>query len=129
MGIPTIALTDTDSPLTFVDIAIPCNNKGKESIALVFWLLYREVLYLRGTIDRNNDWDVMVDLFMFRDTDDKKIEAKKDDDEEEEAGEEEGDDAVKDTMKKFNEGEEDDEEEGDEEAENWKNPGTEGYEK
>jgi len=103
VNIPTIALCDTDSPLDFIDIAIPCNNRSTESISMIFWLLAREVKILRGDLQKDQDWDVMVDLFFYKKVDEAttalpEIEGAKE--EETGAGE-------KDDKKKWDQGEDD----------------------
>jgi small subunit ribosomal protein SAe len=76
VNIPVIAFADTDCPLVHVDVAIPCNNKGKHSVALMYWLLAREVLRMKAQIARGSPWSVMVDLFMQREEEATKEEEK-----------------------------------------------------
>jgi len=70
VNLPVIALCNTDSPSKYIDIAVPCNNKGVQSIGTLWWMLAREVLYLRGIISRKTPWDVMPDLYFFREQED-----------------------------------------------------------
>ena len=67
VNIPTIALCNTDAPLDYVDIVIPCNNRVPKAIATVFWFLAREVMILRGQLKPNQEWTELVDLFIARD--------------------------------------------------------------
>jgi len=66
-NIPIVAFANVDSPTKFIDIAIPCNNKSPQSIGLMWWMLAREVLRLRGSISRDLPWEIMPDLFFYRD--------------------------------------------------------------
>lgn len=58
MGLPVVALCDTENLLGNVDIVVPVNNKGRKAIALVYWLLARQILREKGTIKEDQDLDV-----------------------------------------------------------------------
>ncbi len=55
IGIPVVALCDSENMLTNVDIAIPTNNKGKKALTLVYWLLAREMLKAKGIIKDDSE--------------------------------------------------------------------------
>jgi small subunit ribosomal protein SAe len=67
VNIPVISLADTDATLKYIDVAIPTNNKAKHAIGLIYWLLARAVLRLRGSLEYAAEWEVMVDMFFYRD--------------------------------------------------------------
>lgn len=58
MGLPVVALCDTENLLGNVDIVVPVNNKGRKAIALVYWLLARQILREKGIIAEDADLDV-----------------------------------------------------------------------
>ncbi|ACL11684.1 30S ribosomal protein S2 [Desulfurococcus amylolyticus] len=52
-GIPIVALADTDNRVDYVDLIIPGNNKGRKSLALIYWILTRQILREKGVIPPN----------------------------------------------------------------------------
>lgn len=47
-GIPIVALCDTNNMTKYVDLVIPTNNKGRKALSMIYYLLTREMLRLRG---------------------------------------------------------------------------------
>jgi small subunit ribosomal protein S2 len=47
-GIPVIALCDTNNMTGYIDLVIPTNNKGRKALSLIYYLLTKEMLRLRG---------------------------------------------------------------------------------
>ncbi|WP_048149378.1 30S ribosomal protein S2 [Palaeococcus ferrophilus] len=66
IGIPIVALVDTENLLSFVDLAIPTNNKGRKALALIYWILAREVLFNRGDIASREDFGFNIEDFEMR---------------------------------------------------------------
>lgn len=56
MRIPIVAMCDTSNETQAIDLVIPINNKGRKSLATVYWLLAREILKNRGTIKQDEDF-------------------------------------------------------------------------
>lgn len=63
VGAPVIALCDTNNMVRFVDLVIPTNNKGKKALALVFWVLAREILKARGELASDVDFKATPEEF------------------------------------------------------------------
>ena len=62
-GVPVIALCDTDNETRFIDLVIPINNKGKRSLALIFYVLARELMMSSGAIKSYDEFTYDIGYF------------------------------------------------------------------
>lgn len=63
MGLPTIGLCDTDNFTMYIDWVVPCNNKGRRSLLLIFWLFAREMAISSGKITSYDDFKPTFEEF------------------------------------------------------------------
>ncbi|MBT7903403.1 30S ribosomal protein S2 [Candidatus Woesearchaeota archaeon] len=63
VGIPVVALCDTNNQTNNLDFVMPCNNKGKKSLGLLFHILTREYMRHRGLLEQGKELDVPFDDF------------------------------------------------------------------
>ncbi len=63
IGIPVVALCDTNNQANNIDLVMPCNNKGKKSLGLLFWILTLEYMKSRGMIKSESDFSAKVEDF------------------------------------------------------------------
>ena len=63
VGIPIVALCSTDNEFAGVDLVIPTNNKGRRALAVIFWLLARQVLRERGELAADKDPSATIEDF------------------------------------------------------------------
>jgi small subunit ribosomal protein S2 len=64
VGVPIVAFADTDNKVDMIDLVIPANNRGRKSLALLYWILTREILRNRNILPPNEDLDVGPEAFM-----------------------------------------------------------------
>ncbi|MCK4332668.1 MAG: 30S ribosomal protein S2 [Thermoplasmatales archaeon] len=63
IGIPVVALCDTNNETRYVDLVIPTNNKGRRALALIYWLLTKEILKEQGKIKSDEEFTAAVEDF------------------------------------------------------------------
>jgi len=62
-NIPIIGFCDTNNTTENLDLVIPCNNKGNKSLGLIFYVLAREYLRAKGTIQKTAELDIPLNDF------------------------------------------------------------------
>src|SRR3989344_7637461 len=63
IGIPVIALCDTNNQSNEIDLVVPCNNKGKKSLGLLFYILAREYLKSKKLLAQDAEPTFTLDEF------------------------------------------------------------------
>ena len=62
-GIPVIGISNTDNVTSQIDLVIPANNRGRKSLATVYWLLAREILVEKGQLKGDESLKYEIDDF------------------------------------------------------------------
>ena len=62
-GIPVVGLCDANNETKYVDLVIPANNKGRRSLAVIYWLLAREILMNREVLKNRDDYELSIEDF------------------------------------------------------------------
>ncbi len=63
IGIPIVALCDSNNTTRNIDVVLPCNNKGAKSLALIFWVLANEFLHEKGELPKKKDISIPPEEF------------------------------------------------------------------
>jgi small subunit ribosomal protein S2 len=63
IGVSVVGLCSTDNSRSDQDLIVPVNNKGRRSLAIVFWLLTREILRERNELPDSGDFGYSIDDF------------------------------------------------------------------
>ncbi len=63
VGIPVVGFCDVNNDTRYVDLVIPANNKGRASLATLYWLLSRELLREQGKLTAETPFSLTVEDF------------------------------------------------------------------
>jgi small subunit ribosomal protein S2 len=56
IGIPIIGLCDTNNNANYLDVVVPCNNKGKKSLGLLFMIIAQKYMLARHIIKKSDEF-------------------------------------------------------------------------
>ncbi len=62
-GATIVALCDTNNQSNYIDLCIPCNNKGKKSLGLIFWIITKEYMKAKGMIKSDDEFKATIEDF------------------------------------------------------------------
>jgi len=63
VGIPIVAFCDTNNQANNIDLVVPCNNKGKKSLGMIFYLLTKGIMETKGMLNKGQDPGLTADDF------------------------------------------------------------------
>lgn len=66
INVPVVAFASTNNSTRNVDLVIPSNNKGRKSLALIFYIMAREILKERGIIKENSEFSHSIEDFEYK---------------------------------------------------------------
>ena len=61
INVPVIAMCDSNNLTTGIDVIVPGNNKGRRSLALIYWLMAREILRIKGELPADGELEETID--------------------------------------------------------------------
>jgi small subunit ribosomal protein S2 len=64
IGVPVVGLCDTNNQPNNIDLVVPCNNKGKKSLGLFFYILAREYLKNNGKLDKEKEKELVLEDYL-----------------------------------------------------------------
>jgi small subunit ribosomal protein S2 len=63
IGLPVVAFVSIDAKISGIVLVIPGNNKGRKSLALLYYLLTRQVLRERGKPGPSQELSMLLEEF------------------------------------------------------------------
>jgi len=62
-GVPVVGVSNTDNITSNLDVIIPANNRGRKSLATVYWLLAKQILIEKGQLKADEAIKYEIDDF------------------------------------------------------------------